>query len=372
METLWEQLESIKQRQNLMFEKLDKWNKEHEVIEVLQHGLKFVGEKFKLLPQAKTSLLNILEEAESCLCRVSESPLQTRATTMSPLVHSLVKLELTRHQDEELRLAVVTCISEIMRTIAPKVPYNDDILKEVLQLIVESLHGLHGVKAPTFGKRAKILEIMARTRSFVLMLDLQCDKLILQMFHCFIAIIRKCHPDKVKIDMLDILSMILDEKDDVCKQMRYDLINIWRRKMHISAIAFDLLRSLVELKIERFREQLTTKELISWGLQVLPSLQVRNNLDVDKEVSMLITPITLLMASKKDNDIHLDKEEIMESITTSEGKSELFIGDVQIFIDKIGEEEKFFDEFTYVHNIAPVEFHEESMLSSSGSAKLVA
>ncbi|GLJ14837.1 hypothetical protein SUGI_0241370 [Cryptomeria japonica] len=133
-----------------------------------------------------------------------------------------------RNQDEEIRLTVVTCISEIMRITTPKVPYNDVILMEVLQLIVESLHGLRDVRAPTFGKRAKILEIVATTRLFVLTLDLQCDKLVLQMFHCFIAEITKCHPDKVKTDMFDILSMIFDENDDVCIKLWSYLLDIWR------------------------------------------------------------------------------------------------------------------------------------------------
>ncbi|GLJ07342.1 hypothetical protein SUGI_0064820 [Cryptomeria japonica] len=188
------------------------------------------------------------------------------ATIMSLLVHALVKPELMRHPDEEIRLVVVTCISEIMRCTTPKFLYNDDILKEVLQLIVESLHGLQDVKASTFGKRPRILEIVARTRSFVIMLDLKCDKLILQMFNCFIVEIRKRHPDKVKSNMFNILSMILDENDDVCMQLRSDLLDIWRRELHVSAATYDLSRSLVELKIDKFREQFTTEELITLGL----------------------------------------------------------------------------------------------------------
>lgn len=88
-----------------------------------------------------------------------------------------------------------------MRITTPVVLYKDDTMREVLQLFVDSFHGLHDFKALTFGKRAKILEIMAWTRSFVLMLDLQCDELILQMFNCFIAEIKKRHSDKVKSNM---------------------------------------------------------------------------------------------------------------------------------------------------------------------------
>ncbi|GLJ10891.1 hypothetical protein SUGI_0137390 [Cryptomeria japonica] len=159
---------------------------------------------------------------------------------------ALVQLKFMGHPYKEVRLVVASCYSEIIRITTLVAPYNDDILKKVLQLIVESLHELHDVKAPTFGKRDKILEIMTRTRSFILMLDLQCDKSILQIFQYFVAIIREHHPDKVKTYMFDILSMILDENDGVCKQLRFDLLDIWRRELHVSTASYNISRSLVE------------------------------------------------------------------------------------------------------------------------------
>lgn len=78
---------------------MELWNKEQEAIKVFHERLKFVGEKLKFLPQVKATLLNILEEAESCLCKVGQSPSQARYKAMKSLVSSLVKLELLQHQD---------------------------------------------------------------------------------------------------------------------------------------------------------------------------------------------------------------------------------------------------------------------------------
>ncbi|GLJ34090.1 hypothetical protein SUGI_0685290 [Cryptomeria japonica] len=285
---------------------------------------------------------------------------------------ALVQLRFSEHPCDDVRLSVASCHSEIIRITTPVAPYNDDILKNVLQSIVENLQGLHDDKAPTFGRRTKILEIMARARSFILMLDLQCDKMILHMFHCFIVEIRKRHPNKVKIAMFDILSMILDEKDAICEQMRSDLLGIWRTKLHVSAAAYDLSRNLIELEVEKFREQLTSEELIMGGLQVSPPLQVRDNLDVDGNVSAMITPITLPEDNNKDNDCHTVKDEFMEleSFTAGEGFTELFIGDVQIFIDKTVARKDFLEESTCDHTTASIELHDENIPSSSESAKL--
>ncbi|XP_057821645.2 sister chromatid cohesion protein PDS5 homolog C-like [Cryptomeria japonica] len=238
----------------------------------LRKRVSSAGENLGHLSLSKDDLLSSLEELAKCLQEVKQSPSHLIQNAIALTVNSLGEHRLLRRPKNEVRLVVSNCLSEIIRITVPEIPYKDDIMKEVLQLIVESLHGLHDDKDPTFNRRTKNLDIMARTRSFVLMLDLHYDELILQMFQCLIAEIRKRHPNKLKTDMFDILSMILDENDTVCKQLRYNLLDIWRTKLHVSATAYDFARSFIELKIEKFREQLTSEELVMWGLQVSPSL----------------------------------------------------------------------------------------------------
>ncbi|KAH9329864.1 hypothetical protein KI387_001972, partial [Taxus chinensis] len=127
------------------------------------------------------------------------------------------------------------------------------------------------IKSPTFNKRIRILGLMAQVHSYVIMFDY--DGLILQLFDCFISGIKKCHSDKVKVDMFNMLFEILDEDYDVCKRLRFDLLDIWRGEKHASTATYDLIRRLVEQKIEKFKEQLTAGELTSFGLQVPSSLQ---------------------------------------------------------------------------------------------------
>ncbi|GLJ36947.1 hypothetical protein SUGI_0747310 [Cryptomeria japonica] len=121
----------------------------------------------------------------------------------------------------------------------------------------------YNVKAPSFGKRAKILEFIARTRLFVLMLDLQCNELILQIFTYFI--VGKRHSNKVKTYMFDTLSMILDEEDDICRMLQSDLLAIWREELVVSPRAYKLAKGLIEHKVERFKGQMSKRELISLG-----------------------------------------------------------------------------------------------------------
>jgi sister-chromatid-cohesion protein PDS5 len=44
---------------------------------------------------------------------------------------------------------------------------------------------LNDINSPSFARRVNILETVAKVRSCVVMLDLECDELILEMFHTF-------------------------------------------------------------------------------------------------------------------------------------------------------------------------------------------
>lgn len=58
---------------------------------------------------------------------------------MQTFIHAVVKPELLKHQDREVKLLVATCICEITRITAPEPPYTDDILKVLRLLDIKGL-----------------------------------------------------------------------------------------------------------------------------------------------------------------------------------------------------------------------------------------
>jgi len=48
---------------------------------------------------------------------------------------------------------MASCFSQIIALISPIPPYNNDIMREILQLIVEDLQGSDNIMLPTFEKR---------------------------------------------------------------------------------------------------------------------------------------------------------------------------------------------------------------------------
>lgn len=57
-------------------------------------------------------------------------------------------------------------------------------------MIVGTFSGLSDTNGPSFGRRVVILETLARYRSCVVMLDLECDDLVNKMFSTFFAVVR--------------------------------------------------------------------------------------------------------------------------------------------------------------------------------------
>ncbi|GLJ34501.1 hypothetical protein SUGI_0693840 [Cryptomeria japonica] len=146
------------------------------------------------------------------------------------------------------------------------------------------------------------------------------------MFNCFIAEIRKIHLDKVKTNMLDILSMILDEDDKICRQLQLDLLAIWREELVVSPCAYKLAKGLIEQKIERFRGEMTEKELISLGLQPNgdegKDVEERDGMTHEEraETTALNAPVIVDGDSKKENGFQSAKVHDMEEESIAIGR----------------------------------------------------
>ncbi|KAH9328036.1 hypothetical protein KI387_000144, partial [Taxus chinensis] len=81
---------------------------------------------------------------------------------LDPLVAHLARSDLLGHEEVDVRLLVITCISEIAQIAAPSLPYDDITMEEIYELMVGSFQKLWDNTNPHFGKRVKILKNMAK------------------------------------------------------------------------------------------------------------------------------------------------------------------------------------------------------------------
>ena len=70
-----------------------------------------------------------LQQVECCLSRVEQSPIDSMQNALSPSLKALIADKLLSHSDDDVKVAVASCISEITRITAPEAPYDDAQMK---------------------------------------------------------------------------------------------------------------------------------------------------------------------------------------------------------------------------------------------------
>ncbi|RCV34391.1 hypothetical protein SETIT_7G156600v2 [Setaria italica] len=177
--------------------------------------LRDIGQRFGALPQEKEELLRLLSDAETWLSRVDQSPDEDMHNTLRPTMAILITNELLEHPDPNVKVAVTSCLTEVTRITAPEAPYDDDVMKDVFKRIVEAFAELDDMNSPSFQRRVSILDSVARVRCCVLMLDLDLDHLILDMFRHFFKTASMGHSEQVTNCMETIMVYVIQESDDV-------------------------------------------------------------------------------------------------------------------------------------------------------------
>ncbi|PWA84097.1 Agenet-like domain-containing protein [Artemisia annua] len=213
----------------------------------LQKQLQELGSKLENPPASTHALITLLTQAARTLTKMEQSPPKAVLDTMQTLLNAIVKPELLKHQDEEAKLLVATCICEITRITAPEAPYDDDVLKDIFRLFVSTFNGLRDTKDPSFKRRVHILHTFAKLRYAAVMLDLECDELVNEMFKTFFAVASDEHPEVVLVGMKRILTVLLEESEEIGEDLLLIILSILgRNKKDITPAARRLAMSVIK------------------------------------------------------------------------------------------------------------------------------
>ncbi|WOL19382.1 hypothetical protein Cni_G28180 [Canna indica] len=186
----------------------------------LERWLQDVGKQLESPPMNNlTELVALLDLTERFLTRVQQSPTKSILDSLRPTIKLLAQKKFLEHPDEDVKAIVTSCINEILRITAPNAPYDDDIMKVVFQNIVHAFNKLDEMSSDSFYRSAMILETVSKVRSCIVMLDLECDDLVLEMFRIFLRTIRPDHSENVFFSMQDIMTAMLKESDDISPEL---------------------------------------------------------------------------------------------------------------------------------------------------------
>ncbi|CAN8293179.1 unnamed protein product [Cochlearia groenlandica] len=166
-------------------------------------------------PSSTDAILTLLHETESLLSTVGQDPIKSVYNALIPSMKALVSDRLLRSPDSDVRVFAVSCLTEIMRITAPDPPYSDEQMKEIFRVTVEAFGKLADASSRGYKKAESVLGIVSMIRSASMMLDLECDDLVTDMFRQFLDIIRPDHPQPVLLSMETIMITVIDESDEI-------------------------------------------------------------------------------------------------------------------------------------------------------------
>lgn len=169
-----------------------------------------VGKRLAQPRLGKDALVKLLKQAESALSEFCQS--SSLLDALHALIKSLVQTSLLNHKDKDVKLLVAVCFIEVMRVLAPDPPFNDEIFKEIFRLFISIFADLSEISSPYLTRRMKILENVAALRCSMIMLNIGCEDLILDMVKIFFSSVKQGLQQSVCQAMLSIMTQILNEK----------------------------------------------------------------------------------------------------------------------------------------------------------------
>ncbi|QHN75574.1 uncharacterized protein DS421_19g636470 [Arachis hypogaea] len=192
--------------------------------------LKHVGRKLLRCNVPVDELLELLDNLDLILSTVNQLPSEPIQEALVPSMKALISDELLRHTDEDVKISVTSCIAEITRITAPDTPYDDEQMKEIFNLMVAAFDKLSDISGHYYEKVLSILDNVAKIRLCLVMLDLECDNLIIEMFQHFLRIVRSNHLQDVIDSMELIMTLVLDESDEVSADLLRPLLDSLRKE----------------------------------------------------------------------------------------------------------------------------------------------
>ncbi|KAJ4913671.1 hypothetical protein Rs2_08292 [Raphanus sativus] len=215
------------------------------------------GEKLIDPPSSLDELLSLLDKIFTCLVDVEQSPPASMQNALSPLMTALVDGKLVKHSDTDVKVSVAACISEITRITAPDAPYDDDQMKDVFKLIVSSFENLDDDSSRSYSKRTSILETVAKVRSCVVMLDLECDSLLIEMFQNFLKAVRDHHKGNLFSSMENIMTLVLEESEEIPSKMLSPILHYVRKDDEVPQVSRTLAEQVLSKCASKLKNYLT-------------------------------------------------------------------------------------------------------------------
>lgn len=169
---------------------------------------------------------------------------------LKPAKEALISNTLLRHDEVDVRVTVVSCITEIIRVTAPNEPFNEVQMKDYFKLVNTAYRKLPSMAGRNHLKAISIIQAVSACQICVRMLDFELHNTILEMFHLFLDGIQSNHPQEIFSSMEHIMTLMIqdiEESDEFMVELtKIFLAALKKGNKNNSPCAFQLARKVFE------------------------------------------------------------------------------------------------------------------------------
>ncbi|XP_051147710.1 sister chromatid cohesion protein PDS5 homolog D-like [Andrographis paniculata] len=222
---------------------------------VFEEHLVAVASKFvRPLPSSTLQLKELLVQVEETVRYVWQGAPESTKVILAPIKELLLVDELFQHTDAQIKMIHASIMNEVSKITLPDAPFSEDIMKKIFQLFMVALKDLASGVTKTTGhllnnssRARRILDVMASCKTCLILLDIECDQMVVDMFQLFFDIVRPDHPSDVFENMATVMSVMIDEADHILADLvKILLSSIKLDNKYASPRAWELGKTVVE------------------------------------------------------------------------------------------------------------------------------
>ncbi len=183
---------------------------------------KEIGKKLVALKsmKKKDDFIDLIRALAQLLQSSSQRSAEVKRAT-GDIVKALGSNDLMKHKDREVKMYVVICCFHVLRLHAPDTPFSDETLTSVFHLFVAVMKNLGDTRSPFFKPSLELMEMAAKIKCCLLMLDLeQADGLLVDLCNViFQSLTSQEVCDAIQEPCLDMLRTLIDESDVISQPL---------------------------------------------------------------------------------------------------------------------------------------------------------
>jgi sister chromatid cohesion protein PDS5 len=131
------------------------------------------------------------QDAATTLAEIEQETIPRDSPILLAFAEACARPAIIQHKDAKVKLTAACCLADVLRLVAPDVPYENTRLRSIFALFVEQLRGLERTDSASYTRCFQLLENLAVVQIFLLCVPCGFHDVVADLFRLLLAV-SKC------------------------------------------------------------------------------------------------------------------------------------------------------------------------------------